>query len=83
MTLTFEKFQIAPMKVRVLFVKKLLNCQGYALDENFLEDKHYKRALKKWQEDNNFGGNCMISHDVFYKLISFVSNYDNIWNDMR
>ena len=45
--LTYEKFSTAPVKVRILFVKKLLNKLGFNLEETFIDDKHYKKALKK------------------------------------
>ena len=68
--LTYEKFSVAPIKVRVLYVKKLLNKLKFDLDENFNEDKKYKKALKKFQHDNGFGENCVVSKDVFYCLIN-------------
>lgn len=79
----YEKFSTAPIKVRVLYVKKLLNNLGYNLEENFIEDKKYKTALKKFQADNNFGTNCIISKEVFYCLISQVKDYQLIWKNLK
>lgn len=81
--LTFEKFSVSPIKVRTLFIKKLLNELGYNLDENFLEDKKYKKSLRKYQIDNGFAGNCVISNDVFYSFMNNVSNAQLIWNNMK
>lgn len=81
--ITFEKFSTLPIKVRVLFIKKLLNELGYNLEENFHEDKQYKKALKKYQESNNFSGNCIISHDVFNTITTQVSNHNDIWKSIK
>lgn len=81
--LTYEKFSIAPVKVRVLYIKKLLNKLEFNLDETFNEDKYYKKALKKFQSNNGFGENCVVSKDVFYCLINKVNNYDKIWNEVK
>ena len=43
--LSFHKFSMAPLKVRILYIKKLLNVLGYNLEETFYDDKHYK---KEW-----------------------------------
>ena len=61
----FEKFSMAPVKIRVLYVKKLLNTLGFNLNETFLEDKYYKKALKKFQRDNDFNENCIVNKDIF------------------
>ena len=81
--LTYEKFSTAPVKVRTLFTKKLLNKLGFNLEENFTEDKYYKRALKKFQSNNGFGENCIVSKDVFYCLIEQVEDFDIIWKNMK
>lgn len=81
--LTYEKFSNAPMKVRILFVKKLLNELGFTLDETFIDDKCYKRALKKFQSNNGFGENCVVSKDVFYCLIEQVKDYKTIWKNLK
>ena len=81
--LTYEKFSTNPMKVRTLYVKKLLNKIGYNLEETFIEDKDYKKALKKFQSNNGFGENCVVSKDVFYCLIKHVEDFDNIWKNMK
>lgn len=78
--ITYEKFSVSPMKVRTLFVKKLLNKMNYNLKEDFYEDKQYKKALKHYQVSNGFAGNCIISHDVFYHLINNVHDANSIWN---
>ena len=81
--LNFEKFSTAPVKIRVLYTKKLLNAIGFNIDETFSEDKNYKKALKQFQADNGFGENCVISKDVFNSLIKNVKNYENIWKNMK
>lgn len=81
--MTYEKFSTLPIKVRVLYVKKLLNTLNFNLEETFIEDKYYKRALKKFQSNNGFGENCVVSKDVFYCLINQVENYNEIWNSMK
>jgi hypothetical protein len=81
--LTYEKFSTSPMKVRILYVKKLLNKIGYNLEETFIEDKGYKKALKKFQSNNGFGENCVVSKDVFCCLIEQVEDFDNIWKNMK
>lgn len=81
--LTYEKFSISPMKVRVLFVKKLLNTLNYNLDETFTEDKHYKKALRKYQIDNGLAGNCMLDIKIYNLLKNDVPEFDTIWNNMK
>lgn len=81
--LTYEKFSTAPVKVRILYVKKLLNIVGFNLEETFAEDKYYKKALKKFQSDNDFGANCVVSKDVFYCLIGQVPNHERIWKNLK
>ena len=81
--LTFEKFSIAPVKIRVLYIKKLLNTLGFNLNETFLEDKHYKKSLKRFQHDNNFSENCIVNKDVFNCLIKHVKDYEIIWKNMK
>ena len=83
MKLTYEKFSTQPMKVRILYVKKLLNALGYNLEESFKDDKCYKKALRKFQIDNGYAGNCMIDINTFYSLIEQVKNYDNLWNSLQ
>ncbi len=81
--ITFDKFSIAPMKVRILYIKKLLNVLGYNLEETFYDDKYYKRALKKFQIENNFTGNCVVTSDVFDVFINKIPEANKIWKDMR
>ena len=81
--LTFEKFSMVPVKIRVLYVKKLLNTLGYNLSETFSEDKYYKKALKKFQSENDFSANCVVSKDVFNCLIKQVENFEIIWKNMK
>lgn len=82
--ITFEKFLVSPIKVRTLFTKKLLNKLNYGpLPETFIEDKLYKKALKKYQLDNNFGGNCVVSKDVFQSFVNYIPDINDIWNEMR
>ena len=81
--LTYEKFSMAPVKIRVLYVKKLLNTLGFNINETFSEDKQYKKALKKFQSNNGFGENCVVSKDVFYCLIKLVKDYEIIWKNMK
>ena len=81
--LTYEKFSTAPVKVRILYVKKLLNALGFNLNESFSEDKYYKKALKKFQSDNDFSENCVVSKDVFYCLIEQVNNHEKIWKNLK
>lgn len=81
--ITYEKFSTVPVKVRTLYIKKLLNELGYNLIENFNEDKYYKRALKQFQKENCFGENCVVSKDVFYCLIDQVDNHDVIWKNLK
>lgn len=80
---TYEKFSTAPVKVRTIYVKKLLNNLGFNLEETFIEDKQYKKALKQFQADNGFGENCIVSKDVFYCLIKKVDNYKIIWKNLK
>ena len=81
--ITFEKFSIAPVKVRILYIKKLLNELGYNLEENFHEDKCYKKSLKEFQIKNNLIGNCVITNDVFNLLLNKIPNANKIWKNMR
>lgn len=81
--ITFDKFSISPMKVRILYIKKLLNKLNYNVDETFYDDKQYKKALKKFQIENNFTGNCVITSDVFDVFLNKVPEANKIWNDMR
>lgn len=81
--ITFDKFSVSPMKVRILYIKKLLNKLNYNVDETFYDDKQYKKALKKFQIENNFTGNCVITSDVFDVFLSKVPEANKIWNDMR
>ena len=80
---TYEKFSTSPVKVRTLYVKRLLNSIGFSLEETFSEDKYYKKALKTFQSNNGFGANCVVSKDVFYCLIGQVKNYNDIWKNMK
>ena len=81
--LTYERFSTAPVKVRTLYVKKLLNTLDYNLEETFTEDKCYKKALKKFQSNNGFNENCVVSKDVFTCLISQVKEHEMIWKNMK
>ena len=81
--LTYEKFSTAPVKVRILYVKKLLNSLGFNLDETFIDDKYYKKALKKFQANNGFSENCVVSKDVFHCLIKQVNDYKMIWKNLK
>ena len=83
MKLTFERFLIAPVKVRTLFIKKLLNELGYDINETIYDDKQYKKALKQFQIKNNFIGNCVITNDLFLVLINNVTNYNEIWKKLN
>lgn len=83
MKLTYEKFATLPMKVRILYVKKLLNELGYNLEESFKDDKQYKKALRKFQINNGYAGNCMIDINTFYSLIKQVKNYYDIWMSLK
>ena len=83
MKLTYEKFTTLPMKVRILYVKKLLNELGYNLEESFKDDKHYKKALRKFQINNGYAGNCIIDINTFYSLIEQVKNYYDIWMSLK
>ena len=81
--LTYEKFLSAPVKVRILYVKKLLNELEFNLEETFIDDKYYKKALKKFQSNNGFSENCVVSKDVFYCLIEQAKNFNVIWKTMK
>ena len=81
--LTYEKFSTAPVKVRTLYIKKLLNVLGYNLEETFSEDKSYKTALKEFQSNNGFSKNCVVSKEVFIVLINQISNHYSIWLETK
>lgn len=81
--ITFNEFSVAPIKVRILYIKKLLNVLGYNLEETFYDDKYYKKALKKFQIENNFTGNCVVTSDVFNVFINKIPEANKIWKDMR
>ena len=81
-TITYEKFSVAPIKIRVLLIKKLLNNIGYKLEETYKEDKPYKKALKDYQEQNGFIGNCIINNSVFASFIKNIPQIDSIWNEV-
>lgn len=81
--INFHRFSISPVKVRILYIKKLLNEIGYNLEENIYDDKLYKKSLKKFQIENNFVGNCTITPDVFNALLRKVPNANKIWESMR
>ena len=81
--LSFHKFSMAPLKVRILYIKKLLNVLGYNLEETFYDDKHYKKALKKFQIENNFIGNSIITSDIFDTFLNKIPEANKIWKDMR
>lgn len=83
MKLTFEKFSVAPVKVRTLYIKRLLNKLGYNVPVNVQIDKLYKKALKRFQIENGFIGNCVITEDVFSNLISQVENHNEIWSNLN
>ena len=82
MSLTYQKFLSLPVKQRIIFTKKLLNELGFELIENHIDDKVFKKALKSFQESNNFCGNCVVSNDVFYSLISKVPNHSVLWKSV-
>lgn len=81
--ITFEKFSILPVKVRVLYIKKLLNTLGYNVQESFKEDKEYKKALRDFQVKNNFAPNCMISKEIYLFIINQVPNHKQIYNELK
>lgn len=81
--ITFEKFSILPVKVRTLFIKKLLNNLGYNIQETFKEDKEYKKALRDFQVKNNFAPNCVVSKDVYLFIIDKVHNYKEIYKELK
>lgn len=81
--ITFEKFSILPVKVRILYIKKLLNNLGYNIQETFKEDKEYKKALRDFQLKNNFTPNCMISKEIYLFMISKVPNYKELYNELK
>ena len=83
MKLTFEKFLIAPVKVRILFIKKLLKELGYDIPITIYDDKSYKKALKHFQIKNNFIGNCVITNDLFLMLINDFKNHDIILKNLN
>lgn len=80
---TFERFSVSPIKVRVLFVKHLLNQLNYDLDETYIEDKQYKKALKQYQTSKGITGNCVVDIKTFKSLITDVPSYNTIWKNMR
>ena len=79
----FQKLYIEKMKIKNIYIKKLLNVLGYNLDETFYDDKQYKRALKKFQLNNNFTGNCVVTEDVFNAFLNKIPEANKIWKDMR
>ena len=79
---TFERFSVSPIIVRVLFIKKLINMLNYNLEETFKEDKSYKKALKHYQISKGFAGNCVIDIKTFTSFVNDVPNYNKIWKDM-
>lgn len=81
--MNYFSFSVAPVKVRILFIKKLLNKLGYNLDESFKEDKQYKKALKDYQVKNGYGGNCIVSENVFKSFIEDVPEAIDIWKSMK
>lgn len=81
--LTYEKFLISPIKVRTLFIKKLLNELDYNLEETFIEDKPYKKALKDYQSNHDFVSNCVITSDVFYSLLENAKSAITIWEKLK
>lgn len=81
--MNYFSFSVAPVKVRILFIKKLLNKLGYNLYESFKEDKQYKKALKDYQVKNGFGGNCIVSENVFKSFIEDVPESIDIWKSMK
>lgn len=82
--LTYEKFLTLPIKVRALLIKKLLNKLNYGLlSETLGEDKAYKKALKKYQIDNGFTGNCIISKDVFQSFVYKIPDINSIWKELN
>lgn len=80
---TFEKFSILPVKVRVLYIKKLLNILGYNIQETLKEDKEYKKALRDFQVKNNFIPNCIISKEIYLFIINKVPNHKEIYKELR
>ena len=81
--MTYEKFSIAPVKLRILYIKHLLNELGYNVSLNFLEDKEYKKALKDYQTKNNFIPNCVISNAVFYSFMDKIPTAKAIWKSLK
>jgi len=81
--LTYTNFLSLPVKIRCLFIKKLLNQLNYKLSETYKEDKDYKTALKHFQFTNKFATNCVISENVFYTLIKQVEQANQIWKEIK
>ena len=81
--ISFDKFSLLPVKVRVILIKSILNDIGYKLDVSGIEDKQYKKALKKFQIDNGFVGNCMINDSLYNILINSTPNSNNIWKNIK
>lgn len=81
--LTYSHFSISPIKKRTLFVKKVLNTLGYNLEESVKEDKKYKKALKQYQINKGYAGNCIVDNKTFKDLLQDCPNYNNIWNGLK
>ena len=69
MRLDYERYESYPVKVRLLWIQRILVNLNYNVNLNGQRDKPFVKALKKFQEANGLSSNAVINKDLFIALL--------------
>lgn len=72
--LDYERYESYPVKVRFIWIQKILNNLGYPVEVNGQRDKPFVKALKKFQESQGLPGNAVINKELFVALLDNGGN---------
>ena len=68
--ISYEHYQSFPVKVRLMWIQKILQKQGYNVSVNGQKDKQTTKALKDMQIKNGLSGNSNIDVETFKLLLN-------------
>lgn len=68
--ISYEHYQSFPVKVRLMWIQKILQKQGYNVSVNGQKDKQTTKALKDMQIKNGLSGNSNIDLETFKLLLN-------------
>ena len=68
--ISYEHYQSFPVKVRLMWIQKILQKQGYNVSINGQKDKQTTKALKDMQIKNGLSGNSNIDLETFKLLLN-------------